>query len=134
MTRNNDGLIERFIGAMTMAIGFATAIPRSEPSVYALFGSNSERAVALIVMLNFGCCIIGFSYLHRPIIRSVLLGLAMVLWGVLAWKFMAAQLWGVGLQSCVVIIFAGIALFRRVADHRQGINDDDQQPLYRSRR
>lgn len=120
MNRANDSLVERFIGALTMALGAGSIIPRPGLGLYALLESSGERAMWSVLMLNFGCLLIAMSYMQNPLLRAFLLFAASSLWAGLVWKFVTAQLWGAALQGLVVISFSCIALYRRGADHRQG--------------
>jgi hypothetical protein len=110
-----EATVERFIGALTMALGVGAMIPRAGFGLYAVLEASGERALWSLLMLNLGALVIVVSYLQRPHLRMLMHVIAIVLWTVIGAKFVNAHLWGAALQAAVVVTFSAASARRLYA-------------------
>lgn len=109
-----EATIERFIGALTMALGAGAMFYRPGAGLYAILEATGERAFWSLGMLNFGCVMIVLSYFWLPKTRICCHAFACLVWGALLQKFLEVNLWGAALQAMVVLFFAASSAYRIV--------------------
>lgn len=124
-----EATVERFIGALTMALGCGALIPRAGFGLYALLEMTGERTVWSMLMINVGFWLIATSYLStmNPT-RVIMLVVVIVFWAMIGWKFFDAKLWSAALQAVVVEMFAIDALVRTLV-HGQKTNANPSSPI-----
>lgn len=113
-------VIERFIGALTMALGFGSLIPRKGFGLYALLEESGDRVLWSLVMLSVGCWAIAASYLRLASnVRLAVLFIIIGAWFAIGLKFIQASLWGAALQAGVIELFAIETFVRIILERKQ---------------
>lgn len=110
---SRESTVERFIGALTMALGVGALVPRAGFGLYALLELNGQRTLWSLLMLTVGCWIIAASYLQAmPRLRIFILTIGLLFWGALILKFVSASLWGAAIQGAVIVAFTFDTIIR----------------------
>ena len=100
-----EASVERFIGALTMALGIGGLVPRPGLGLYSLLEHTGARGLISIGMLNLGTLAIIISFFEVRSMRLVTVAALFSFWMFLIDLFISAGLWGAACQAVVVILF-----------------------------
>lgn len=110
-----EATVERFIGALTMALGVGALIPRNGFGLYAMLEENGTRGWWSMLLLTAGCWLIATSYLDkRSRLRLFVFSAVTLFWLAIVYQFMNAHMWGAALQGAVILSFAADTLCRLI--------------------
>jgi hypothetical protein len=101
-------------GCFLIALGIGLLIPRPGTGLYSLLHSDGYAWAWSTALLTCGGGLMAASHLRQPVLRLVIVILAMFCWIALAARFGEAQLWGAMIQSLMGVFLMNACAFRLI--------------------
>lgn len=107
-----DAGTQRTVGWFLMVLGVGLKIPRPGLGLYSLIHAGGDSDLWAIMIVGSSAALILSARFPWQIARLAIVGVAMLCWAGLGFKFVEGQLWGATLQAITAITLLNACAWR----------------------